>query len=418
MGGGIIMQKRIFLLNDICSAIGTILTLFLIYAYICSFMMGDNTFLPISLCFICIMIFTDSLLRRYAGNVIIYIILHLVPFVLLFVPDIPLHSIMLLGCIGFFIFYNSIVYWKKDGLEKYSHAISFPDETIIFYIIIFIHSYYGLSKNLTLYVYAAGISFFIISLLKKYFNKIINEIHSANGTNRNLPDKMYSMNSILVIMFTVFILLFVIGMSLAISENSFNFIGKFLKYLGTILASVISLIAGKKQPSESGPTSQDMPGTSQNNLPTIESSDNPIANALFIILQIVIYFLIVSGVIYLIYTFFKTYFYRNRHSDDIVEDSPEDTDIRVSIRKKRKFKNIFAYLSGKDKIRKIYYKKICTLQKGNIIIKQNNTPDEISEIIKKSGNTSIDELTAIYKKARYGNCEITKDEVTYCKNLP
>ncbi|MBD5134363.1 MAG: hypothetical protein HDT39_00160 [Lachnospiraceae bacterium] len=411
------MQKRVFLLHDICSAAGTILTLYMLYLYICSFMMGDYSFRPVSLCFICIMILTDCFSRRNAGNIILYILFHILPFLMLILPGIPLYSIIILGCIGFFIFYNSIVYWKKDGLEKHFHAISFPDETIIFYIIIFIHSYYGLAKNITIYVYAAGISFFIISLLQKYFNRIINEIHSANGTNRNLPDKMYLMNSILVVIFTMFILLFVIGMSLALSENSFNFIGNLLKYLGTILVSAISHIAGKKQPTESAPISQDTGGASHNNLPPIEATDNPIANALFVILQIIIYFLIVSGVIYLIYSFFKTYFYQNRHSEDIVKKSVEDADITVRIAGKRRFKNIFAPLSGKDKIRKIYYKKVCSLQKGNMLIKQSNTPDEISTLIKKSENVSIDELTSIYKKARYGNDEISKEDVAYCKNL-
>lgn len=412
------MQKRVFLLHDICSAIGTILTLFMLYLYICSFVMNDNVFRPVSIFFISLAVASDCLLRRYAKNIIIFMLLHLLPFLLLFLPGIPSHTIPVLGCIGFFVFCSSINYWKKDGLEKYYHAISFPDETIIFYILIFIHSYYGLSKGITLYVYASGIVFFIISKLKKYFNRIITGIHSANGMNRNIPDKMYFMNSVLVVMFTVFTLLLIAGMSLVLSENSFNFIGRFLKYLASVAAFLISQIAGKRQASESAPAQQGSMDMPQNNLPPVEAADNPIADAIFIVIQIVIYFFIVAGIIYLIYTFFKTYFYRDRHSNNIAKEYEENTDITVSIKKKGRFRNIFAPLSGKDKIRKIYYRKICRLQKDKMIIKQSNTPDEISALIKHSQNISIDELTSIYKKARYGNDDISKEEVNYCKNLP
>lgn len=411
------MQKRIFFLYDLCSAIGTVLTLFMAYMYLCCFIINDSSFNPVAILFIISAVIIDCILRTYAGNIIIYLVLHLIPFAILLIPGIQLYTIVILCCIGFFIFYTSLIYWKKDGLDKYYHCISFPDETIILYIIIFIHSYYGLSKNLTLYVYMAGISFFIISMLQKYLNKIISCIHSANGTNRQLNNKMYSANSILVIIFTVFILLFIVGTSLVLSENSFNFIGKLLRFAGALIASLIAGIAGKNKPSDSSKTVPQSSGTSQNRLPAIENADNPIADAIFVIMQIVIYFLIVAGVIYLIYTFFKKYMYRNKNSEDIIENADEKTDIKVSIKKRNRFKDVFSRLSAKEKIRRIYFKRIAELQKSNQVAKNSSTPDEISKTVKAKFNISIDELTGIYIKARYSNSEITREDINYSKKL-
>lgn len=411
------MQKRIFCLYDLCSAIGTVLTLFMAYMYLCNFIINDSSFNPTAILFIVSAVIIDCILRMHAGNLIIYLLLHLIPFAILLIPGTPLYTTVILCCIGFFIFYSSLVYWKKDGLDKYYHCISFPDETIILYIIIFIHSYYGLSKSLTLYVYIAGISFFVISMLQKYLNKIISGIHSANGSNRLLDNKMYSANSMLVIIFTVFILLFIVGTSLVLSENSFNFIGKFLRFAGSLIASLIAGIAGKNKPADSSKTVQQAAGASQNRLPAIENADNPIANAIFVIMQIIIYFLIVVGVIYLIYTFFKTYMYRSKNSGDIIENADEKTDIKVSIKKRNRFKDVFSRLSAKEKIRRIYFKKISELQKSSQVAKISSTPDEIANTVKAKFDISIDELTGIYKKARYSNNEITREDVNYSKNL-
>jgi len=109
--------------------------------------------------------------------------------------------------------------------------------------------------------------------------------------------------------------------------------------------------------------------------------------------------------------------YRSKNSGDIIENADEKTDIKVSIKKRNRFKDVFSRLSAKEKIRRIYFKKISELQKSNPVAKNSSTPDEIANTVKTKFNISIDELTGIYKKARYSNNEITREDVNYSKNL-
>lgn len=408
-------RHKTFLYRDIAGCIGLFLTLILLYFYVCEFLLNDSSFSIFPVIFIGIAVILDFILRKYTKNLVIYLILHLLPIALLFIPGLPLYGCIILALEYAYVYYNSVIYWKNDGLDKHSHTIILPTETVLFYILIFLHSFYGLSNELTRYVYISGFIFFILSLLIKYFDKIMLETLTAEGNKRTLPTNAYSLNSTLVALFIGFIILTALGIAITLSDTSFNFIGTILKYIGSFIVYLLTLLPKWKEDSSSTTEASGKENLSSGGPGYIEASENPIANAIFIVIQIFIYILIIAGIIYLVYSFFKQYMYRTKKEEDIIESTTAKDTISKTPRTTSAFRKFFSSMSVNERIRKIYYKKVTDLRKQNLTVKKSNTADEISAAAKSQTNTSIDELTDIYQKARYGCNELTKDDLARCK---
>lgn len=410
------MNKSFFIIRDVFSTIGTALTLIAIYLYISEFMMHSSTFDYAGMAFICIFLVADCIFKRYIHNAIVFIILHLLPFSMLYFVDFKVYQIFLLTLIGAYIFYCAIAYWKKESLEKDSYAIQMPSEMLIFYIIIFIHSSYGLSHELTQLVYISGLCFFLLSLMDKYLSQVIMNTHSANGSNRKIPPKMYSLNSTIIIFFFTFLILFMAFISMVVSDNAFNFVGQFFKFIGYILVLLAKQISGNKTDVENE-TQQIAKDKSNNIQPqNMDTSSNPLLNAIFNLVQIAIYLFIAFGIIYIIYSFFKSYMYRKgNHGDDTKDLLENDKVVKLS-RKPHKI-SIFTQTTINEKIRKLYKKKIISFNKKDIHLRSCDTANEISNHIKASENVSVADITEIYNLARYSNKQLTKKDVQLYKEL-
>lgn len=410
-------NRRIFYLHDITSTLGTFLTYNMLFLYLKNFIMSDSSLDILGMSLIALILVIDVIARIFTSNVVIYIMLHLLPFAGLFMPTMSIYNCIAIFIMASYIFVNSINYWKSEDISKDLHSITLPGEMVIFYAIIFIHSYYGLSKNFTIYVYVAGVLFYALSLINKYFDRIILNKQSALGTNKEHPDSIYTLNSALVGIFIAFVVLVIIGICLVFSENSFNFIGSGLKYLATL---IITLLMRMKSDDIKNNDIDDAGSVVSNGgqFTEITASDNPIADALFLIMQIVIYVLIFAGIAYTLYTFFKKYMYRSRISTDEIKKIENDTEIKDIKRRTRSFsfKDLFATLSNNDKVRKLYFKRINELTDTTFAIRNSLTPDEISLSVKSNKGVSIDELSEIYKLARYSDKIITKEDVERCKN--
>lgn len=411
------MERKYFYLHDTASSLGTFLTFSVIYVYLCHLTPNSPKFNILGLAILLFAITADTLSRIFAKNLIFYMIAHLISFGIFFIPYFSIADRIILGIIIAYIFVNSIQYWVKNDVAGKIHSIYLPQETLILYVLILIHSFYALSRHLTIYVYIAGVLFFALSLLNRYYDKILLNLHSAEVANKQYSGNIYSLNSALVGFFLIFIIMVIAGLSLVLSENSFNFIGKGLKFILRMVISLISLMITKKEPQSGGGTAPP-PSLSENAaFEQIESNDNPVADAIFLIFQIVVYIAIFSGILYSLYHFFREHLYRNAIPEDEVKTIDNDKNERKKALKKTRFSELFQAASINDKIRRIYFKKINSLQDSRFILKQSNTPDEISSMAKEIKNTSVDELSEIYNFARYSNYPLNKDDLAKCKRL-
>lgn len=95
--------------------------------------------------------------------------------------------------------------------------------------------------------------------------------------------------------------------------------------------------------------------------------------------------------------------------NEIGENEKKENEKRENVISRRIF------LSSRDKVRKIYKKKVKSYKKRGASIKQNLTVNDIEkEILDKTSN-NIDYISNIYEKARYSNEEISKEELKLTK---
>ena len=144
------------------------------------------------------------------------------------------------------------------------------------------------------------------------------------------------------------------------------------------------------------------------------TASNPVMNTLFYIFQVMLYIGIVFAILYALYKFFKTYMYRNRETDDIVEKiQSKDKTEKKNDSFRVKFK---IFLSNREKVRKIYQNIISNKLKRNrrIIIHRSDTPEEIYHKLSDNSHDSqrnLKDLTAMYEKARYSASDISSEEL-------
>lgn len=416
------MNKRTFIMRDIFSSLGTVITLSVLYIYFFSIMnsagsINNTDYMTFiwGIAFILILILDDTFLRYKCKNIFIYLGGHVVPLALPFIAGVSVYALIPLVCIWIFVIYSAISYWKTEELQKSACAIEFPSELIIIYIGIFFHCYYGISKASAYAVYICGIIFFILSIMNRYFHKIILNVQSATGSNRKVDSSQYNMNTFMIILFVCFIFFVCIGIGLVFSDTSFNFVGQFFKLIGAGIVALIRMISKKQGVTHTGEAETSAPVRMQHSAQSIQNS-NPLFEAIFNIFQVVIYFAIAFAIIYGVYSFFRTNMNKAKFADDD-EPSNENKDKVVKLKPKRSFRNIFTPLSNRDKIRKLYKNKVNSFMKHNVKVEKSNTPAEICSAVVKTTGVSIKDITKIYEKARYSNDEITKDEVACCKKM-
>ena len=426
-------NKKTFLTHDIISSASAVITLSTLYIYVFSIMSNATTSsekaghadtdyysILLGIAFVIILIFTDLLLRYKCSNVLIYLGGHTLPLILPFIAQIHLYALIPLACIWFFVIYSAINYWKKEEIQKGTCAIEMPSELIIIYIGIFFHCYYGISKTSACIVYICGVVFFILSMLNRYFEKIIVNIQSALGSNKKVENSQYKINTFMIILFACFIFFICCGIGLVFFDTPFNIVGSFFKLIGSGIVAILMMFNNKgtvhSQPTEETPL---LP----NNQAAIQplQKSNPLFEAMFNVLQVIVYCAIAFAIIYGIYFFLRSNMHKKKFDDP--DDTPdESTDKVVKLKSKRKLRNIFTSMSNNEKIRKMYKNKINTIIKKNVnlAIKKSNTPHEIEHAINTVSNDSRDsvgDITALYEKARYSDKEITKEDVGYCKKL-
>lgn len=91
--------------------------------------------------------------------------------------------------------------------------------------------------------------------------------------------------------------------------------------------------------------------------------------------------------------------------NEIGENEKKENEKRENVISRRIF------LSSRDKVRKIYKKKVKSYKKRGASIKQNLTVNDIEKEILDKTNNNIDYISNIYEKARYSNQEISKEDL-------
>ncbi len=399
----------------------------LLYLYLSEIFLKTDEINYKCITYIIVICLADYIFRKYITNAILFFSLRL-----LFIPAIPLATfnvteILLLSIIFFAFYWMGITFWKSDGSDKHLFAIDMVIEGIVLFIGIYFHASYNMSDGLENYAYLSGIVYILCHFLRLYLDRFIlismNRKDNASALNRS-----FRMNSSFIFIFILCFILFILGINLILDNKNFNFIGTFLKYILSIFFGFFSLFKGEDaiQELESVTTAIQETGNSTTTKPSnpeelpVDMSSNPIGDTIYNVLQVVVYVGIVIAILYVLYKFFKSYMYRNRETDDIIEtvETNDRTDAKITSDKK-----VFKlFLDNREKVRKIYKNTITNRLKHNrrIKIRRSNTPIEIHSAIVKDTDCSPSDLkilTDVYEKARYSNQDITTEDVEFIKSL-
>lgn len=400
----------------------------LIYIYFSDIFLNNHSTWPVCISVIAGIVLIDYISRRYIKNLILFFLIH----ILIIGGSVVISSVLtdrlLLGCISFAYLLMAINFWKTDANERSRIVIDIPFAGIVAFIIVYIHSSYGLSPIVHNYAYISGIAFFLLYFIRDYLDKFLSYSLSSENFSDELK-RTFTTNFSLIALFNVIIVLLIMVTNSFFSDSSFNVIGRFFKWLARQFFKLFARCTDMTDKVESEPvTTPNINDDGDGNIIyayTSKHSGPNIGNMIFKVFQVVIFIGIIVGIIYIIYSFIKQYMHRNNNTNDEIKDTKE-TIKRTSTSPKKEdgFLKKMIFHSNRDKIRKLYLNKVNASTKKNnrIIIRKSYTPDQISNSINKEetdsvSNRNLNELTSLYEKARYSDSEITKADVENAKRI-
>lgn len=299
----------------------------------------------------------------------------------------------------------------------------------VFIIMYLVDSYLGItSLNRLLFIL---VTLFILLYL---FNMYLINFEGYFNKHSNISDipirQIKNTNHILIVFFGCFcIVVMLIFTTLPLKE----FLSAVGSLLLTVLRFLVSLFPSKNEepaPPESAATEQ---GTPPLNLP----DDNPpsvileyIQNILLGLFTIAIIAGAIALVLYGLYRIYRLFYAKKSDTlKDITEFiSPFDKRERIYGESEKKAGNRFFNpfsRSNNDKIRKLFFKAVSRQNKGEAL-SGSLTPVQLSEYaltgqfgrpLDKELKEKTGELAACYELARYGREECTKDDVLKVRNI-
>ena len=413
------MNKRISTIRDIICVSMCSLMVLLLYLYLSEIFLASGKKNPKCIVYIAFICLADYFLRKFITKAISFFSLRLLFLPLTLVCTSNPTELMLL-IIVFLTFYTmGVTFWKSERGDRRLFTVDMPIEGIVLFIGIYFHASMDMSFGLAEYAYISGIIYILLYFLRLYLDKFLGmSLHLEDNPSSLI--RSFRMNSSFILLFLLFLILFIFILNIFFHNDSFNFIGNILKYIASLFFGFFLRFKGETVIQE--PESADMPSMEGGLAPEIPTDNfihhnpasNPVMNTLFYIFQLALYIGIVFIILYMLYKFFKTYMYRNRETDDIVEkiEYKEKTEKRYAP-SGAKFR---IFLSNREKVRKIYQTVISGKLKQNrrIVIHQSDTPVEIYHKLSDGSDDSrhnLKELTDLYEKARYSAAEISSEEM-------
>lgn len=394
----------------------------LIYAYFSQIFLSSSETWLIGIVVITCIVVLDYFTRMYVKNLILFFIIHIL-FVAagVIIPSNVLDR-FLLGTIAFSFLLMAFNFWKTEVNERINIAIDVPAGATIAFIIVYIQTTFALSKELNTFAYVTGIAFFLLSFLRKYLDKFYAYSLRSNTFSKELGNT-FSVNLSLIGLFNLVSIFFIMTLNTFFSDSSFNVIGKFFKRISRAMVGCIekNTSAPIELPPDSAVTSTTQTAGNVEHLmgEYHQSKFGQAFTIFFDIMQFVIFTVLSLIVFYIIYSFIKQYLHRNTLTGDVVKKTEKKTRVNDITDSKDEEKSHSLFLTNREKIRKIFVTTVnqATKKNNRIVLRKSYTPDQINNAIKTTVNSDTEQLTELYKEARYSDHEITKADVDRAKKM-
>ncbi len=352
------------------------------------------------------------LLRLYVKNLFLYIALHVVLFAVLF--TLPLPVIAAAELIAFLIVFTitDFAFWTDATLHGFYYV---HVSCCLFFLMAYAYGGYKDAQEMQSAAYVMGILFLGLYFLRLYFENGI-KFSKEKQMNEEVPLKQMYAQSVKLILPLVGI--FVVCMFLIQSKTLADFLLTVLRlivekiiYFINWLISILPRIKGANIAISELPEE------------LFFAADAPPywVQMLIRLLEMFISAAIVGFLIFIslrgVYRFFRTYLLRNGREEHLLfyQDMSEKREW-ISEKKEQTDKHLFGRLSGAEKIRRLYKKKIRALERSGYRINRSDTPMERAADVYESRGEDILEATAVYEEARYGNDLVSEETVRKMKS--
>lgn len=410
------MNKRILFATDMCYIIMKSLLLTVTYLFYLA-MINQGALDYSGVLMIISIVIVDYLLKLISRDFIFYLLGHVVfiPIILFLnfsaIEDVGLIGVVVLSSLG------SISFWKSEVDTRRQNKLQFSLSGIVLFILIEVISgslgYQALTR-LTLFM---GLGFILIYYVKSYFNSIL-DFFIANAEIKNVPfQKIFILNSglsLILLLSSLFLLL------ITYITNLSSVIGFLGRALGNLLVGIIRRMTSRVETPSLNPVVTEEPTPEPQidwNQLVGEQEANPVVEFILNLIVKVLFIGLILLFLYLLYHYLKFYLRRYRPKTDVIEYTEAITHtVKAKKLNKNRFTSIFTSLTNNQRIRRIYYKRIKYYQKCLVEVTSYDTTGEIDQKVKSKTNDTIHSLTHIYEQARYGDQELSSQDVARAKS--
>lgn len=296
---------------------------------------------------------------------------------------------------------------KKNQNVKYNINI-FIEHEVLLIVFLFI-AIIMRNRFIQSMILVCGLIIIVLSLayLSKARNVRLIKDDSKNETFRNRDSSMFAVQ--IAVLISVLLVIFQVTGVFAAANRLSN----------TIVTNLQEAATGDYKngvPKEAkNLVKNDMPGPDLSKIKPKKTKFNIIIIVLMYALTAVVTVLaaaIVIGLIYLLLNRLMIDIKRLKNSDKVTFVLKENGEGEQKEKAKHESvikKHIF--LSPRDKVRKIYKKKVKSYKKSGAVVKQNWTVNDIEKEILDKTNSNIDYISNMYEKARYSDEEISKEDI-------
>lgn len=418
------MRKKVERFRTVTFLLMTALFTILQFVYADGFTTKSSSFLALGSLVCAGIVVADYLSRRYIKNAILFFGIHLAMIAgAFFVAPGDMDKVIMVIVSASYL-YLGIGFWRTEIAERSLYEINIPGSLLFMFIIVYIHA--SLSKtmpdSIAVYAYIAGISYVILYYIREYLNKFLAYSLARDNISKEM-EETFVLNISFIGLFGLVSVFGIMVANLFFSDSSFNFVGRFLRYIARAIVGLIG--TGKAEVQEivtEQETTTEIRSTEIATRETVKRAAKPIQDGIDKSLEIFIILLFILALIAIViavYKFIKHYMHKHGRAGDIVEKITYG-DQKEKMAKNENKEKAGLFGSNDTKVRKIYKAYILSAIKKNsgLHIIDSNTTDEIQE---KAENV-VDKnnlmcLTKVYKKARYSGKEITKEDVAFAKKF-
>lgn len=376
---------------------------------------------------ITVIVVVDYFARRFVTNIFIFFLIHLVLIGLTVVVPSSIADKVILSIISTSFFFMSVSFWKKDVNERSMYVIDIPLGLLMFFVIAYMHA--AISKGMTdaiaTYAYFSGVVYLLLFFIREYLSKVLSYTMSSSNFTKEM-DQIFSTNFSLIMLFNVITVFAIIIANMLFSDSAFNFIGRFLQMIARKLFGLLEDVHTDEAPTQQVDNIETgVPGQQQETIETApvfsqRGSGSPIGEAVLETILLVLFVLALCALVYGAYRFIKSYMHRHNETGDVVEKVAAGEKKEKAEGKKRKRVGSF-FGNANDRVRRIYKEKISYVIRHHDenMLRESYTTEEIrTEVVKYEPQSRIamDRLTDVYRRARYSDQEMTKQDVELAKN--